>query len=156
MKNESRSYSYSKEKRHQYYLAAMSRPGYTEKRREYARRYYKANSERIKNEVRRWQDDNPEKIKEYNRVRKYKRRAIQTPLEQTCVYCGKKYVVLPGSHPSKYCSYECVRNIGRDRARSRYHSHKEEIMAQATNWRKNNRERYNLLSRLSRIRKKNA
>lgn len=149
-------YSYSKEKRHQYYLNAMSRPGYIEKRREYARRYYKSNSDRIKNRVRNWQENNLEKVKEYNRVRKHKERVIQTPLEQTCAYCGKKYVVLPSSRPSKYCSYECVRNIGRDRARSRYYSHKEEIKAQASNWRKNNRERYNLLNKLRKIRRKNA
>ena len=152
----SKPYSYSKEKRHQYYLNAISKPGYIEKRREREKQYYKANSGRIKNRVRSWKENNPEKVEQYNRARKYKERVIQTPLERTCAYCGKKYVVLPGSRSSKYCSYECIRNVGRDRARSRYYSHREEIKAQATNWRKNNRERCNLLSRLGKIRRKNA
>lgn len=41
----------------------------------------------------------------------------------SCGYCGKQFSpFLEGrSHNSKYCSRECYRNVGRERARSRYH-----------------------------------
>jgi len=149
-------HSYSKEKRHQYYLNAISKPGYIEKRREYAKRYYQKYRSYLLEGHRKWYDANKEKVKEYSRVRTLKKRVFSSPAERTCAYCGKKYVVLPGSRPSKYCSYECVRNIGRDRARSRYYSHKEEIKAQAANWRKVNKTRHNLLCKLSKLRRENA
>ncbi len=66
-----------------------------------------------------------------------------------CAVCGN--LILSPNRKKRYCSEECAKEAQRaycrEYARRRWREHHEEEKANATEWRKENRERYNAYQR---------
>lgn len=149
---------YYPEARRRYHLKVKDTEEFKRRRREYDRKRYAENREYYLEKSRKWQEANRDKVMEYRRRAYIKKRIKGSPSEKECPRCGKKFVVLPGvpGLSSKYCSDECKYECAKERARLRYYSHREEMKARSKKWRKENRERYNYLKRIRRIKDKLA
>lgn len=149
---------YYPEARRRYYLKVKDTEEFKRKRREYSRKRYAENRERYLEYARKWQEANEDKVMEHRHRASMKKRIKGSPLEKECPRCGKKFVVLPGAPglSVKYCSDECKYEGVKERARLRYYSHEDEIKARAKKWREENRERYNYLKRMNRLKHKLA